>query len=215
MLVDISPPLSPDTAVFPGDTPLSRRVLMDTAKGDHLTLSTLTSTVHVGSHADGESHYKPGGKPIDQHPIELYLGPCVVAPVRAEPCKRFGIDAIDEKWLGAIDGLTTHGQPGRLLLATGTGGSPETFPSDLAAPEPACIDALVARGVRLLGVDTPSVDLADAKDLVGHAACARGGVSIIEGLVLDGVEPGIWELIALPLRLVGFDASPVRAVLRR
>lgn len=215
MLVDISPPLSPDTAVFPGDTPLSRRVLMDTAKGDHLTLSTLTSTVHVGSHADGESHYKPGGKPIDQHPIELYLGPCVVAPVRAEPGKRFGIDAVDEKWLGAIAGLTTHGQPGRLLLATGTGGSPETFPSDLAAPEPACIDALVARGVRLLGVDTPSVDLADAKDLVGHAACARGGVSIIEGLVLDGVEPGIWELIALPLRLVGFDASPVRAVLRR
>lgn len=215
MLVDISPPLSPDTAVFPGDTPLSRQVLMDTAKGDHLTLSTLTSTVHVGSHADGESHYKPGGKPIDQHPIELYLGPCVVAPVRAEPGKRFGIDAIDEKWLGAIDGLTTHGQPGRLLLATGTGGSPETFPSDLAAPEPACIGALVTRGVRLLGVDTPSVDLADAKDLVGHAACARGGVSIIEGLVLDGVEPGIWELIALPLRLVGFDASPVRAVLRR
>jgi len=215
MLVDISPPLSPDTAVFPGDTPLSRKVLMDTAGGDHLTLSTLTSTVHVGSHADAESHYKPGGKTIDQHPIELYLGPCVVAPVQAERGERFGIDAIDEKWLEAIDELTMHGQPGRLLLATGTGGSPATFPKDLAAPQPACIDALVNRGVRLLGVDTPSVDLADAKDLVGHAACARGGVSIIEGLVLNGVEPGIWELIALPLRLVGFDASPVRAVLRR
>ncbi|UYV12286.1 MAG: cyclase family protein [Phycisphaera sp.] len=215
MLVDISPPLSPATAVFPGDTALSRTVLMDTARGDHLTLSTLTSTVHVGSHADAESHYKPGGRPIDQHPIELYLGPCVVAPVRAEPGKRFGVDAIDEKWLEAVAGLTDHGQPGRLLLATGTGGNPKIFPSDLSAPEPGCIDALVARGVRLLGVDTPSVDLADAKELVGHAACARGGVSIIEGLVLDDVEPGIWELIALPLRLVGFDASPVRAVLRR
>jgi arylformamidase len=215
MLVDISPPLSPATAVFPGDTPLSRRVLMDTGKGDHITLSTLTSTVHVGSHADAESHYKPGGSTIDQHPLELYLGPCVVAPVRAQRGKRFGPDAIDEKWLDAIDGLTGNGQPGRLLLQTGTGGRPEAFPHDLAAPSPELIDALVAREVRLLGVDTPSVDLADAKDLVGHAACARGGVSILEGLVLDGVEPGVWELIALPLKLVGFDASPVRAVLRR
>ena len=188
---------------------------MDTARGDHLTLSTLTSTVHVGAHADGENHYKPGGQPIDQHPLEMYLGPCVVAPVRAERGKRFGMDAIDETWLDALPGLTTNGQPGRLLLQTGTGGSPEVFPSDLAAPEPEMIDALVGKGVRLLGVDTPSVDLADAKDLVGHAACARGGVFILEGLVLDGVDPGIWELIALPLKLVGFDASPVRAVLRR
>ena len=215
MLVDISPPLTPKTAVFPGDTMLSRRVLMDTADGDHLTLSTLTSTVHIGSHADGENHYKPGGRPIDQHPLEMYLGPCVVAPVRAECGRRFGIDAIATKWLNVLGGLVSDGQPGRLLLQTGTGGSPEAFPSDLAAPEPEAIDALAGQGVRLLGVDTPSVDLADAKDLVGHAACARGGVLILEGLVLDGVEPGIWELIALPLRLVGFDASPVRAVLRR
>ncbi|MGD1915267.1 MAG: cyclase family protein [Phycisphaerales bacterium] len=215
MLVDISPPLSPRTAVFPGDTPLSRRVLMDTANGDHLTLSTLTSTVHVGSHADGENHYKPGGRAIDEHSLEVYLGPCVVAPVLAESGQRFGLDAIDEKWLDALAGLVADGQPGRLLLHTGTGGSPESFPNDLAAPEPAAIDELAERGVRLLGVDTPSVDLADAKDLIGHAACARGGVSILEGLVLDGVEPGVWELIALPLKLVGFDASPVRAVLRR
>lgn len=188
---------------------------MDTARGDHLTLSTLTSTVHIGAHADGENHYKPGGQPIDQHPLEMYLGPCIVAPVRAQRGKRFGLEAIDPKWLDVLDGLTTNGQPGRLLLQTGTGGTPETFPNDLAAPEPEMIDALVGRGVRLLGVDTPSVDLADAKDLVGHAACARGGVFILEGLVLDGVDPGIWELIALPLKLVGFDASPVRAVLRR
>lgn len=215
MLVDISPPLAPTTAVFPGDTPLTRQVLMDTARGDHLTLSTLATTVHIGAHADGENHYKPGGLPIDQHPLEMYLGPCIVAPVRAVGGQHFGMDALDGQWLDAIDGLTTNGQPGRLLLQTGTGGTPHTFPSNLAAPHPAMIDALVARGVRLLGVDTPSVDLADAKDLLGHAACARGGVYILEGLALDGVEPGIWELIALPLKLVGFDASPVRAVLRR
>lgn len=188
---------------------------MDTARGDHLTLSTLTTTVHVGSHADAESHYKPAGRTIDQHPIDLYLGPCVVAPVRATRGERFGIEAIDEALLDAVDGLVTNGQPGRLLLATGTGGQPEAFPTDLAAPTPGCIEALVGRGVRLLGVDTPSVDLADAKELIGHAACAAGGVSILEGLVLGDAQPGIWELIALPLKLVGFDASPVRAVLRR
>lgn len=188
---------------------------MDTARGDHLTLSTLTSTVHIGAHADGENHYKPGGQSIDEHPLEIYLGPCVVAPVRARAGERFGFGAIDPKWLDALEGLVAHGQPGRLLLQTGTGVPPETFPNDLAAPEPAMIGALAQKGVRLLGVDTPSVDLADAKDLVGHAACARGGVYILEGLVLDGVDPGVWELIALPLKLVGFDASPVRAVLRR
>lgn len=188
---------------------------MDTDRGDHLTLSTLTTTVHIGAHADGENHYKPKGRPIDQHPLEVYLGPCVVTPVRATPGQRFGLSDLDPQWLEALDGLVAQGHPGRLLLATGTGGTPQTFPNDLAAPEPAMIDALAARGVRLLGVDTPSVDLADAKSLVGHAACARGGVFILEGLVLGGVEPGVWELIALPLRLVGFDASPVRAVLRR
>ncbi|MGE4633046.1 MAG: kynurenine formamidase, partial [Planctomycetota bacterium] len=76
------------------------------------------------------------------------------------------------------------------------------------------IEKLSEDGVKLLGVDTPSVDVADSKDLPSHDACRRSGILILEGLVLDGVEDGIYELIALPLKLTGFDASPVRAVLR-
>ena len=71
------------------------------------------------------------------------------------------------------------------------------------------------QGVELLGVDTPSVDPADSKELPAHAACLEAGITILEGLVLDGVATGAYELIALPLRLIGFEASPVRAILRR
>jgi len=214
MLIDISPPLSPDLAVFPGDTALSRRVLLDIARGDHLTLSTLTATVHLGAHADADSHYAAGGATIDRHDLGLYLGPCVVCPVRATPGERFTQRALPREALERLDELVAAGEPGRLLLATGTAPDPERFPDDLAAPDPGLIASLADRGLRLLGVDTPSVDPADAKELASHHACARAGVRILEGLVLGGVEPGVYELIALPLRLVGFDASPVRAVLR-
>ncbi|MEO1009307.1 MAG: cyclase family protein [Planctomycetota bacterium] len=215
MLIDISPPLTPDIAVFPGDTPLSRRVLMDTARGDHLTLSTLQTTVHAGAHADGENHYMPGGVGIDEHDLALYLGPCVVARIEATRGERFGVDALPVASLADLDALVRSGEPGRLLLATGTAPDPNTFPTDLAAPDPEAVRELAGRGLRLIGVDTPSVDLADSKDLPAHAACAGTGVRILEGLLLADVDPGVYELIALPLRLVGFDASPVRAVLRR
>src|SRR5262249_31438761 len=103
----------------------------------------------------------------------------------------------------------------RLLLATGTFPDPETFSTDFAALSPALVDFLHERGVLLIGIDTPSVDLFDSKDLPAHQASLRHDLAILEGLVLRDVPPGLYELIALPLRLEGFDASPVRAVLRR
>ena len=102
----------------------------------------------------------------------------------------------------------------RVLLATGTYPDPTRFSSDFAALEPALIEHLWARGVRLVGVDTPSVDPFDSKDLPAHHAILQHDMAILEGLALAGVPEGLYELIALPLRLVGFDASPVRAVLR-
>jgi arylformamidase len=102
----------------------------------------------------------------------------------------------------------------RLLVATNSYPDPEVFNEDFAGLAPELIDALSDRGVRLVGIDTPSVDLFSSKDLPAHAACARSGVFILEGVMLDKVPPGLYDLIALPLKLVGFDASPVRAVLR-
>ena len=80
---------------------------------------------------------------------------------------------------------------------------------------PALLPFLKQHGVRLVGIDTPSVDPFDAADLPAHRACGEHGIIILEGLVLRDVPAGLYELIALPLRLVGFEASPVRAVLRR
>ncbi len=202
MLYDISPPLSPSLAVFPGDTPLSREVLLDQKRGDHITLSTLRGTVHLGAHLDAPSHYVPEGRSIEEEDLNRFLGPCQVIEARpAEGAPVMPAD-LDEKPAAS-----------RVLLATGTYPDPGRF-GRFAALAPELIRHLAASGVELVGVDTPSVDAPDSRDLPAHAECGRHGMRILEGLVLTGVPPGRYELIALPLRLVGFDASPVRAVLR-
>ena len=199
MIYDISPPITPALAVFPGDTPPSRQVLMDMSRGDPLTLSTWRSTVHVGAHADAPSHYGRDGRTIDQQPLELYCGPCRVIHVSATPITPEMVPDVDTE---------------RLLIATGTFPDPTHFNDDFAALSPELVDHLHARGVRLVGVDTPSVDTADSKDLPAHHRFLANDMAIIEGLVLADVPEGVYELIALPLKLVGFDASPVRAILR-
>ncbi len=203
MLYDISPVLSPRLAVFPGDTGLSREVLLDLARGDGITLSTLRATAHLGAHADAPSHYGSEGRPMDRQPLERYLGPCQVMRV---PVPRGGLVTADR--------LPARVTQPRLLLATGTYPDPDRWNADFAALDPALVDALHAGGVRLIGVDTPSVDPADSKTLPAHARVLAHDMAILEGLVLEGVPEGVYELIALPLRLEGFDASPVRAVLR-
>jgi arylformamidase len=126
-----------------------------------------------------------------------------VVRLQAERGRRIGPEAIS--WpVGAR----------RILLATGTYPDPQVFNEDFAAYAPELVDALHEEGVRLIGIDTPSVDLFASKDLPVHRRCLAHDMAILEGLVLDGVPAGVYELIALPLRLVGFDASPVRAVLR-
>ncbi|MEN8144417.1 MAG: cyclase family protein [Gemmatimonadota bacterium] len=213
MIYDISPPLSPDIAVFPGDTALSREVLLDIGAGDNITLSTLRSTVHLGSHADAPSHYAAGGQSIDRRPLDLFLGPCqVVRPdvAAGELVSIAAVEAALDESAGDASGITQA----RVLIATGTAPDPSVFPSAFAGLEPELVDWLAAQGVVLVGVDTPSVDPGDSKDLAAHAAVARHDMNILEGLVLDQVPAGEYELIALPLRLVGFDGSPVRAVLR-
>jgi arylformamidase len=203
MIYDITPLVSPRLKVWPGDTPPSREVLCDIARGDNITLSTLRATVHLGAHADAPSHYAAGGAAIHQRDLALYLGPCQVLHVNAPRGSR-----VTHGLLGAD--VTAE----RVLIATGTYPDPENFNADFAGLEPGLVEWLAGRGVRLVGIDTPSVDLFDSKDLPAHAACARNDVAILEGLVLRGVPAGRYELIALPLRLEGFDASPVRAVLR-
>ena len=203
MIHDITPPITERLKVWPGDTPPSREVLVDMHRGDNITLSTLRATVHLGAHADAPSHYGRGADSIDRRPLDLYLGPCQVVRVSAP---RGGLVRPAQ--------LMPPYRAERVLLATGTFPDPHAFNEDFAALDPCLVEQLAAHGVRLVGVDTPSVDPFTSKELPAHHAALKHDLALLEGLVLADVPEGVYELIALPLRLVGFDASPVRAVLR-
>ena len=203
MIHDLSPPISPRLKVWPGDTPPSREVLLDLARGDNLTLSTLHATVHLGTHVDGPNHYGLDALGVEGWPLDLFVGPCQVVRVPVE----------EGRLVGPADMKAEIRSP-RVLIATGTYPDPEDFHEDFAALDPSLIDLLHARGVRLVGIDTPSVDPFCSKDMPAHRRFLANGMAILEGLALADVPEGAYELIALPLRLVGFDASPVRAILR-
>ena len=202
-LYDITPPVSVRLAVWPGDTPASREVLMDIERGDNITLSTLHGTVHLGAHADAPNHYGHPAPGIDARPLEPYLGRCQVVEVAVERGERIPPES----------GPHPPSAP-RVLFKTGTFPDPESFNRDFAALSVELVERLHDQGVVLIGIDGPSVDLFDSKDLPAHQAFLRNDMAILEGLVLRDVPEGEYELIALPLKLEGFDASPVRAVLR-
>ncbi len=218
MIYDITPRLSARTMVWPGDTPLTREVLMDLGRGDTVTLSTLRGTVHLGAHADGPNHYERGGRDVGAQPLEHYLGPCCVLDVNgARGCLLRPSDV-----LGGVGRVAVP----RVLLKTGTFAGFGAWNSDFAGLSVELIRALAdlpistrigereRRGAITVGVDTPSVDPQNSKTLDAHHAIARHDMAILEGLDLAAVPAGVYELIALPLRLEGFDGSPVRAVLR-
>jgi arylformamidase len=203
MIYDVSTPLSPETQVWPGDVGLSREVLAHIDRGDRTTGSALRTTVHIGTHADAPCHYGSGAAAIDKRDLGYYLGPCQVVAVAPGDALAFGPES-----------LTAEITQPRVLLKTDSYPDPHNFHEGFRSCLPELIDWLADRGVRTIGVDTPSVDVFAAEELPSHARCLARDLAIIEGLRLGEVPPGVYELIALPLRLVGFDASPVRAVLR-
>jgi arylformamidase len=203
MIYDITPPITERLKVWPGDTPSSHEVLCDMHRGDNITLSTLRATVHLGAHADAPSHYGAGAPAIHERSLDFYLGPCQVTHVAVPHGVRVTPDMLRQQIRSK-----------RVLIATGTFPDPEQFNIDFAALSPELVRRLHEQGVKLIGIDTPSVDLFDSKDLPSHQMFLRCDMAILEGLVLRDVPEGMYELIALPLKLVGFDASPVRAILR-
>jgi len=201
-LIDISPTLHPGVAVWPGDQTFSRQVALDMQSGDNLTLSAIQTTVHVGAHTDAPNHYDKDGDDIASRPLDLYYGACQVVEVEV---------ARGERIMPAH--LTAEISAPRVLFKTGTFPDPDHFNEDFAALSPELVAVLATAGVRLVGIDTPSVDLCHDKELLSHRAIARADMAILEGVVLDHVDPGVYTLVALPLKLQGADASPVRAVL--
>ena len=204
MLIDISPIVDESIHVWPGDTPFVLTVNADMRAGANLTLSDIRTSVHVGAHADAPSHYVTEGIDIASRRLEYYIGRCVVLHIRVRRGERITPEHVNGKVVSAP----------RVLLRTGTFPDPRNWNNDFASLSPALVDDFYQHGVMLIGIDTPSVDPFDSKALEAHQAFARNDMAMLEGLVLDHVEEGEYELIALPLRLRGADASPVRAVLR-
>ncbi|MEO8034637.1 MAG: cyclase family protein [Acidobacteriota bacterium] len=203
-LFDISPIIDTSIRVWPGDTPFAHTVNLDMNEGANITLSHIQTTVHVGAHADAPRHYVAGGEDIASRRLDFYLGLCNVISVPVAPGESVYPEDID---LTAITAA-------RILFRTGTFPDPGAWNDDFASLSPALVHALHARGVILVGIDTPSVDPFDSKELEAHKVLAQHDMANLEGLLLEGVPDGEYELIALPLRLRHADASPVRAVLR-
>lgn len=204
---DISPLIHEGTAVFPGDTPFQRQKLMSFEQKHHLELSSLTTTVHIGAHADAPCHYHPDGLGISQRDLALYMGPCQVLDVctkrRTQQQGRVQMDEID--W--------TMVRAPRVLFRTDSFLDPDCWKEDFRSLSPEVIKRLAAQSVRLVGIDTPSVDPADSKNLESHHAIYLNDLAILEGLILKDVPAGDYYLLALPLKIKDADASPVRAVL--
>ncbi len=203
-IIDISPSIGEQTAVWPGDLPFTRNILTRIEDDSPIYLSGMQTTVHIGAHADAPSHYQKNAPDIDAVDLAPYIGPCHVISVTSKDLVR----------VADITPLLSQ-QPQRVLLRTQTAPDSQHFNTDFAAIAPETIEALAAAGCVLIGIDTPSVDPFASKILPAHQALWRTGMRNLEGLNLKDVVDGIYELIALPLKLKGFDGSPVRAILRQ
>ncbi|MCC9595810.1 MULTISPECIES: arylformamidase [unclassified Rubrivivax] len=200
---DLSPPLQPGSPVFPGDARFHAEWVARIGPGCPVNLQTITLSPHTGAHADAPLHYDDAGTPVGLLDLEPYLGRCrVIHAIGAAPVVRWA------QLQHALDKL-----PPRVLVRT-YARAPDAWDPALAGFEPEALERLADLGVRLVGIDSASVDPADSKTLDAHQVLRRRGLRVLENLVLDAVPEGDYELIALPLKLVAADASPVRAILR-
>jgi arylformamidase len=209
---DISRTLSNDLAEWPGDEPCRFRLTREKTKGESVNLGAISMSVHNGTHADARFHFDTNGKSIEQAPLETYLGRATVVDlVQAFLDKEKHLITIEDL-LPAAEAIAATS---RLLVKTGRWSDSTVFPDKIpviAADVPAWLQK---NGVKLLGLDLPSVDEIDSKSLQNHHALARAGIAIVESLDLSDVAPGIYQFAALPLKIAGGDGAPMRAILWR
>jgi arylformamidase len=203
-IFDISPALKSAIPVWPGDTPFSFASHWALEGDCPVNVGTFTASTHTGAHADAPLHYKNGAKAIDQVDVGRYIGPCVV------------IDARNSGALIKPEDIEANlpQRVERVLFRTYELAPQDAWDSEFTAIHPDTIALIAARGGILVGIDTPSIDPETSKSLFAHMVVLAHDMSILEGLVLDHIEAGLYELIAPPLKIAGGDASPVRALLR-
>jgi arylformamidase len=211
-LFDISRALSNDLAPWPGDTAFHYELKWKMAEGATVNVGAVEMGVHNGTHADAPFHFEQGADTIDRMPLETYLGDAVVVDLT----KQFETDRTRQITVADIESCSDALELApRLLVKTNVWKDSKVFPDWIPVIAADVPEWLRKRNVKLLGLDLPSVDSIDAKKLVNHCALAAAGIAIVESLDLSGVEPGTYHFSALPLRISGGDAGPVRAILWR
>ena len=202
-LWDISPSVSTRAPVFPGDTPFQVLWNERINDGGVANISTIHMSPHIGAHVDAPIHLDSGAVDVASLRLERFIGRCRV----------IDLSAVDTKEPVSREELANACFYERVLIKTRRA-APDGLTNDFRAVSPGAVRLLLESGVMLVGLDTPSMDPADSTLLLAHRVALQGGMSIIENLDLSQVEAGEYELIALPLKLEGVEASPVRAVLR-
>jgi arylformamidase len=203
-IIDITRLLSSRLAEWPGDAPFALRHTCLLSRGATVNLSEVSMSVHAGTHIDAPWHFDDSGTTVDALDLTPFIGPALVIDV----C---GADVITPDHIHSIKTEI----PDRLLFRTGAWPDSSRFPAQVPVLAAETVLLLAEKKVRLVGLDLPSTDRLDSQELPIHHLLHQHGVAILEGLDLSGVAPGLYELIALPLKLGGSDGSPVRAVLRR
>jgi arylformamidase len=216
-IFDISRALSADLAPWPGDTPFHFELKWKMAEGATVNVGAVNMGVHNGTHADATFHFDESGDPIDRMPLDAYIGDAVVVDLT----EHFGgtgdmVDRTRQIGVADLEAFSASlEQAPRLLLKTGVWNDSKVFPDWIPVIARDVSEWLRERKVKLLGLDLPSVDPIEAKKLTNHHALAAARVAIIESLDLSQVEAGIYHFAALPLKIAGGDAGPVRAILWR
>lgn len=201
--IDISHPLNNEIAVWPGDTPFTYKTSVTKEQSGSVNIGEVTMSVHTGTHIDAPFHFDDNGRKVLDLDINIYVGPTRVIDVSG--FESMGVEELSTYELEGVD---------RLLLKTSASTNASVFPRKIPYLRADAAPFLQEKGTRLVGLDVPSVDALDSKDLPAHHTLFDYGIHILENVKLDHVRPGNYELIALPLALEEADGSPVRAVLK-
>ena len=204
VLLDVSMPVTPRTAAWPGDAPFSCGWTATRAEGSSVNVGWARTSPHVGTHVDAPFHYDDAGARVGGLAPDAFVGPALVVDARGE-------GELGERLLRGLD----LARAPRVLFRTREANDPEAFRRDFPLLTRGALQRLRETGVRLVGIDAPSYDAFDSKDLPVHRALGAAGIANVENLVLDGVDAGAYELLAAPVRWVDMDAAPLRALLRR
>jgi arylformamidase len=205
--IDVSIPLHNGMVHWPGDAPFERLQTLDIANGDICNLSQLSTSAHIGTHMDAPRHFLADGKGMETMPIEATIGPARVI-------------AIQDPELIPVRELEPHGlrKSERVLFKTKNSErhwKSHDFQEGFVHIPESTAHYLAKCGIQTVGVDYLSVGGYETDSAETHRALLAAGIWLIEGLNLEHVEPGNYELVCLPLKIVGSDGAPARAVLRR